>query len=128
LLYKNVTRGVAQPGSASGLGPEGRRFKSCRPDQLFMIKAKIYIPTKNSMQSGLGKADKWVIKFETENTGINPLMGWETSTNTLSELNLEFSTKELAAEYAKKNKINFEIVEPQKRRTVKKSYADNFLK
>ena len=25
-------RGVAQPGSASGLGPEGRRFKSCRPD------------------------------------------------------------------------------------------------
>ena len=80
------------------------------------------------MQSGLGKADKWVIKFVTENTGINPLMGWETSTNTLSELNLEFSTKELAAEYAKKNKIDFEIIEPQKRKTVKKSYADNFLK
>ena len=80
------------------------------------------------MQSGLGKLDKWVIKFETENTGINPLMGWETSTNTLSELNLEFTTKELAMEYAKKNKINFEIIEPQKRKTIKKSYADNFLK
>ena len=80
------------------------------------------------MQSGLGKLDKWVIKFETENTGINPLMGWETSTNTLSELNLEFSTKELAVEYAKKNKIDFEIIEPHKRKTVKKSYADNFLK
>jgi len=93
-----------------------------------MKKAKIYIPTKNSMQSGLGKLDKWVIKFETENTGINPLMGWETSTNTLSELNLEFSTKELAVEYAKKNKIDFEIIEPHKRKTVKKSYADNFLK
>jgi hypothetical protein len=25
-------RGVAQPGSASALGAEGRRFKSCRPD------------------------------------------------------------------------------------------------
>ena len=93
-----------------------------------MIKAKIYIPAKNSMQSGLGKADKWVIKFEAENTGVNPLMGWETSSNTLSELNLEFSTKELAIEYAKKNKINFEIVEPQKRKVVKKSYSDNFLK
>ena len=80
------------------------------------------------MQSGLGKLDKWVIKFETENTGINPLMGWETSTNTLSELNLEFSTKELAVEYAKKNKIDFEIIEPHKRKTVKKSYAANFLK
>ena len=80
------------------------------------------------MQSGSRKADKWVIKFETENTGVNPLMGWETSSNTLSELNLEFSTKEQAAEYAKKNKIDFEIIEPQKRKTVKKSYADNFLK
>ena len=93
-----------------------------------MIKAKIYIPAKNSMQSGLGKADKWLIKFETENAGVNPLMGWETSSNTLSELNLEFSTKELAIEYAKKNKIDFEIVEPQKRKSVIKSYADNFLK
>ena len=93
-----------------------------------MKKAKIYIPTKNSMQSGLGKSDKWLIEFETEDTSINPLMGWETNSNTLSELNLEFSSKELAIEYAKKNKIDFEIIEPQKRKTVKKSYADNFLK
>ena len=93
-----------------------------------MIKAKIYIPTKNSMQSGLGKADKWIIEFQIENTGINPLMGWESSSNTLSELNLEFATKELAVEYAKKNKIDFEIIEPQKRKTIKKSYAENFLK
>ena len=80
------------------------------------------------MQSGLGKSDKWIIVFETENSGINPLMGWETSSNTLSELLLEFSTKELAIEYAKKNRIDFEIIEPQKRKTIKKSYADNFLK
>ena len=59
------------------------------------------------MQSGLGKADKWLIKFKTKDTGINPLMGWETSSDTLSELNLEFSTKDLAIEYAKKNKIDF---------------------
>ena len=93
-----------------------------------MNKAKIYKPTKNSMQSGVCNNDKWVIEFYTKDTGINPLMGWETSSNTLSELNLEFSTKELAVEYAKKNKIDFEIIEPQKRKTVKKSYADNFLK
>ena len=80
------------------------------------------------MQSGLGKADKWLIKFKTEDAGINPLMGWETSSDTLTELNLEFSTKDLAIEYAKKNKIDFEVIEPQKRKTVKKSYADNFLK
>ena len=80
------------------------------------------------MQSWFGKNDKWIIEFQTKDTGTNPLMGWETSTDMLSELKLEFSTKELAVEYAKKNKIIFEIIEPQKRKTVKKSYAENFLK
>jgi hypothetical protein len=55
-------------------------------------------------------------------------MGWESSSDTLAELKLEFSTRELAIDYAKKNKIDFEIIEPQKRKTIKKSYADNFLK
>ena len=80
------------------------------------------------MQSGLGKSDKWVIEFQTKDNDINPLMGWETSSDTRSELNLEFSTKKLALEYAKKNKIDFEIIEPQKRKAIKKSYANNFLK
>ena len=39
------------------------------------------------MLSGLGKTDKWVLKFETENFCINSLMGWQTSSNTPSELN-----------------------------------------
>ena len=93
-----------------------------------MKKAKIFIPTKNAMQSGLGKSDKWIIEFNTKNTGTNPLMGWESSTDTLSELKLEFSTKDLAIDYAKKNNIDFEIVEPQKRKIIKKSYSDNFTK
>ena len=93
-----------------------------------MRKSKIYIPTKTAMQSGLSKSNKWIIEFNTKNPGINPLMGWESSTDTLSELKLEFSTKELAIEYANKNKIDFEIVEPQKRKIIKKAYADNFTK
>ena len=80
------------------------------------------------MQSGNGKTDKWILEFETKNPTINPLMGWESSSDTLTELKLEFSTKELAINYAKKKKIDFEVIEPKKRKTVKKSYADNFLK
>ena len=80
------------------------------------------------MQSGTKKYDKWVIEYVTEKPGINPLMGWESSTDTLTEIKLDFSTKELAIEYAKKNKINFEIIEPNIRKITKKSYADNFKK
>ena len=80
------------------------------------------------MQSGLAKINKWIIEFKTKDSGVDPLMGWESSTDTLTELKLEFSTKELAIDYAKKNKIDFELIEPQKRKIAKKSYADNFTK
>ena len=80
------------------------------------------------MQSGTGKTDKWILEYETNNPTNNPLMGWESSNDTYTELKLEFSSKELAINYAKKKKINFEIIEPRKRKTVKKSYANNFLK
>ena len=93
-----------------------------------MKKAKIYKPSKTAMQSGVKKFDKWIIEFITEKPGINPLMGWESSTDTSSELKLEFSSKELAIEYAKKNKIIYELVEPKIRKIIKKSYADNFTK
>ena len=91
-----------------------------------MKKAKIYKPSKTAMQSGTKKFDKWIIEFITEKNGINPLMGWESSSDTYSELNLEFKTKELAIEYAKKNNIDYELIEPKSRKINKKSYADNF--
>ena len=80
------------------------------------------------MQSGLGKSKKWILEFQTENPTNNPLMGWESSSDTYTELRLEFTTRELAINYAKKKKIDYELLEPKKRKTVKKSYADNFLK
>ena len=93
-----------------------------------MKKAKIYKPSKTAMQSGLKKFDRWIIEFITEDPGKNPLMGWESSSDTYSELNLEFKSKDLAVKYAIKNNIDFEVVEPHKRKTTKKSYADNFIK
>ncbi|WP_440618412.1 ETC complex I subunit [Candidatus Pelagibacter sp. HIMB1493] len=93
-----------------------------------MKKAIIYIPNKNPMQSGLAKSEKWILEFKTKDPTKNPLMGWESSSDTYSELKLEFSSKEHAINYAKKKKIEFELIEPRKRKTVKKSYADNFLK
>ena len=79
------------------------------------------------MQSGLGKTNKWILEFITKDPTKNPLMGWESSTDTLTELKLEFTSKELAINYAKKKKIDYEVIESKKRKIVKKSYADNFL-
>jgi len=57
-----------------------------------MRKAKIYKPTKTAMQSGMRNTKNWLLEFDTLNTGINPLMGWESSKDTMSEVKLEFST------------------------------------
>ena len=93
-----------------------------------MKKVKIYKPAKSSMQSGLGKTKNWILEYFDEKNGINPLMGWESSTDTLSEVKLEFSSKENAISYAKKNKLSYEIIESETKKIVKKSYADNFIK
>jgi len=86
------------------------------------------MPSKSAMQSGDKKYNKWIIEFITKKPGINPLMGWESSTDTYTEVKLNFDSKDLAIEYAKKNKIDYEIVEPNIKKIIKKSYADNFTK
>ena len=93
-----------------------------------MKKAKIYKPSKSAMQSGTKKYDKWILEFITENNTTNPLMGWESSNDTYSEIKLEFELIDDAINYAKKNLIEFEVIEPKTRKVVKKSYSDNFTK
>ena len=93
-----------------------------------MKKAKIYKPAKTAMQSGKRNSKNWFLKFDTLNTGIDPLMGWETSKDTMSEVKIEFSSKEQAVKYAKKNNIDYYVVEHQESKIIKKSYTNNFLK
>ena len=80
------------------------------------------------MQSGMRNTKNWILEFDSLDSGIDPLMGWETSKDTMSEVKLEFLTKEQAIKYAKKNNIDYYLIEPKKQKIIKKSYTDNFLK
>ncbi len=93
-----------------------------------MKKAKIYIPTKTAMQSGIGKTKKWLLEFESRDKNYNSLMGWESSEDTLDQVKLEFDSKEKAIIYATKNNIQYVVIEPKSKEFIIKSYADNFLK
>ena len=83
-----------------------------------MKKAKIYKPTKTAMQSAKRNTKNWLLEFDTLDTGINPLMGWETSQDTMSEVKLEFPSKKQAINYAKKNNIDYYVVDPQKSKII----------
>ena len=79
------------------------------------------------MQSAEGNTRNWLLEFDTLNTGVNPLMGWVSSKDTMSEVKLKFSTKNQAINYAKKNNIDYYIIEQRKHKIIKKSYSDNFF-
>ena len=93
-----------------------------------MKKAKIYKPAKTAMQSGMRNTKNWILEFDSMNKATNPLTGWISSKDTISEVRMKFSTKQLAIAYAKKNNIKYKVIETKKRSFIKKSYADNFLK
>ena len=93
-----------------------------------MRKAKIYKPTKTAMQSGSRNTKNWILEYEPLETEVSPLMGWESSSDTMGEVKLEFSTKNKAIEYAKNNNISYKLIEPNKRKFIIKSYAENFTK
>lgn len=92
-----------------------------------MTKAKIYKPAKTAMQSGNIKKSYWLLEFVPQaQKSVEPLMGWTSSTDTLQQLRLKFSSKEAAVAYAENRGIAFEVIEPKPRKFIKKSYADNF--
>ena len=91
------------------------------------MRAKIYKPSKTAMQSGRSKFNKWVLKFNNNRNQKNDsLMGWNGGSNTISQVELKFDTKEDAINYAKRNDIEYVVLESSERKVITKSYADNF--
>ena len=91
------------------------------------MKAKIYKPAKTAMQSGRSKFNKWVLKFNNNrNQKKDSFMGWNGGSNTISQVELKFDTKEDAVNYAKRNDIEYVVLESSERKVITKSYADNF--
>ena len=91
------------------------------------MKAKIYKPAKTAMQSGRAKYNKWILKIsDSKNQTKDTMMGWNGGSNTTSQIQLQFKTKEDAINYAKSNDLDYEVLETSERKVISKSYADNF--
>ena len=91
------------------------------------MRARIYQPTRNAMQSGKARTKAWVLEFEPASArGVDPLMGWTSSSDMLSQVQLEFDTKDEATAYAQTHNIAFDLFEPHRPTPKPKAYADNF--
>jgi hypothetical protein len=124
---------VAQSGSASGLGPEGRRFESSRSDHFLQVdflnvEARIYKPHKSAMQAGRANTKAWVLEFVNPQARrrLDPLMGWTSIDDTSGQVRLFFDTREQAIAYAEREGLNFTVDEARERSRLVKSYSENF--
>jgi hypothetical protein len=89
--------------------------------------ARIYKPAKTAMQSGKAKTASWVLEFEPrEAKRREPLMGYTSSSDTLSQVRMKFESREDAIAYAERNNVAFSVSEPKEPQRCKVSYSDNF--
>ena len=91
------------------------------------MRARIYKPAKNAMQSGRARTKLWLLEFEPESPQLaDPLMGWTSSGDMRRQVALEFDTAGEAVAYAEANAIPYQIFEPHRPNPRPKAYADNF--
>ena len=93
------------------------------------MRARIYKPARNAMQSGSAKSKRWVLEFApASRREVDPLMGWTSSNDTQSQVKLRFDSKESALEYAQENGIEAVVSEPKTRKANIRAggYGENF--
>ena len=79
------------------------------------------------MQSGKGKSQLWVLEFEpSAPKAIEPLMGYTSSTDMLSQVKMKFENREEAIAYADRNDVEYRVIEPKEAKRRSMSYSDNF--
>src|SRR3979409_1950302 len=89
--------------------------------------ARIYKRAKTAMQSGQAKTREWVLEYEPEEPRVvESLMGWTTSGDMKSQIQLRFATKEEAMAYAERHGIPYQVQEGKAAPRRGLSYADNF--
>ncbi len=93
------------------------------------MRARIYKPAKTAMSSGTAKTREWVLEFTPAAArGIDPLMGWTSSSDMNSQVRLRFETAEAARDYARHHGIDALVMKPKSRKPNIRAggYGENF--
>ncbi|PCI01769.1 MAG: oxidoreductase [Alphaproteobacteria bacterium] len=93
-----------------------------------MKNVRIYPQSKSQAQSGRGKASVWIIEPEwTSSRQPEPVMGWTSAGDTLSQVNLKFSSQSEAEEFAKSKGWRYTVTAHHERTIKPRHYGDNHV-
>ncbi|KPQ06731.1 MAG: ETC complex I subunit conserved region [Rhodobacteraceae bacterium HLUCCA12] len=80
------------------------------------MRARIYRPARNAMQSGTARTKQWVLEFAPAQARFTePLMGWTGSADTQTQVRLRFATQAEAEDFAQAHGIDYLVVPPKMR-------------
>jgi len=89
--------------------------------------ARIYSPAKSPMQSGQARLGVWILQFEPEQAKmIDPLMGYTSSTDMKTQIQLQFDTCQAAIDYARNAGLAYRVEAEHKAKRRRVAYSDNF--
>lgn len=87
---------------------------------------RIFKPARNTMQSGSANTHHWEMEFDTRERWENPLMGWSSSADPLSNLKLSFASEAEAIAHCEKHGWQWYIDQPKTKEPKVKNYGVNF--
>ncbi|XP_014673777.1 PREDICTED: NADH dehydrogenase [ubiquinone] iron-sulfur protein 4, mitochondrial-like isoform X3 [Priapulus caudatus] len=108
--------GPADVGSCSGVPEEHIKTRH----------ARIYVPARNAMQSGNFASNRWHVDLDNRERWENPLMGWTSTADPLSNVRLDFASAEDAEAFCERNGWEHHVEQPKKSAPTFKSYGANF--
>ncbi|KAK0637113.1 ETC complex I subunit conserved region-domain-containing protein [Bombardia bombarda] len=117
-----------QDGSEESILPAA--VLSGAPMELQARTVRIYKPAKPATQSGTWIGGRWRLDWDVLGKGHrweNPLMGWQSSGDSMQGTHINFKTKEDAIAFAEKQGYEYFVQEPNVRHIAPKAYANNFL-
>ncbi|KAI0036448.1 ETC complex I subunit conserved region-domain-containing protein [Vararia minispora EC-137] len=100
------------------------------PAELRHRAVRIYQPTRNTMQSGGAKMERWRIDWDILPGGgrwENPLMGWASSADYMQGTRISFRSKEDAIHFAEKQGWDYYVQPPGAKNIPPKNYSENFV-
>jgi len=116
------------PAESAGILPAD--VISGAPSQLRHRSVRVYQATRNTMQSGGAKGERWRIDWDILQGGgrwENPLMGWASSADYMQGTRLTFKSQEDAIHFAKKQGWDYYVQSPTVKRIPPKNYSENYL-
>ena len=93
------------------------------------MRARIYQPARNAMQSGQAKTKLWHLDFlQADARNLDPLMGWTGTDDTQAQVRLKFDSREAAEAFAKVRGLDYTVTEGHKRKVNIRpmGYGENF--